>query len=86
MPEWLETTIRSFSFLVLLLILTRALGRKMAARMTFFEIAYVIVLGMITGAISIQLVDLVNGIFAFLTLGTHWNRLKLFVLKKQNGS
>ncbi len=83
MPEWLETTIRSFSFLVLLLILTRALGRKMAARMTFFEIAYVIVLGMITGAISIQLVDLVNGIFAFLTWGLIGIALSFLSLKSK---
>jgi uncharacterized membrane protein YcaP (DUF421 family) len=83
MPEWLETTIRSFSFLILLLILTRALGRKMAARMTHFEIAYTIVLGIITGAISIQLVDLVNGTFALLTWGLIGIALSFLSLKSK---
>jgi uncharacterized membrane protein YcaP (DUF421 family) len=66
-PSWLEIIIRSLSFIVVVIFLTRMLGRKMAARMTYFDLIYGIVIGMIAAAISIKLVDVLSGVIALLT-------------------
>ncbi|SFJ14525.1 DUF421 domain-containing protein [Thermoflavimicrobium dichotomicum] len=69
LPAWLEIIIRSFSLIVFLMVLTRLLGRKIASRMTYFDIVFAIALGMIAAAVSIRLIDVLSGVIALLTWG-----------------
>lgn len=70
MPIWLEIILRSVGFLVLLILLTRGVGRKIAARMTYFDVVFAIVLGVIAASVSLNIVEnVVFGLLALLTWG-----------------
>jgi uncharacterized membrane protein YcaP (DUF421 family) len=69
-PDWVQIVLRSIGFFVLVLLLSRMLGRKVAARMTLFDVMYAIVLGMIATAVSLKIVaNAVYGFIALLTWG-----------------
>ncbi|MBA4494967.1 DUF421 domain-containing protein [Paenactinomyces guangxiensis] len=68
MPEWLQIILRSVGFLVLLILLTRLLGRKIASRMTYFDIVFAVSLGVIAAAVSLNIVE--NAVFGFIALLT----------------
>lgn len=69
-PEWAQIILRSLGFLVLLILLTRLLGRKIAARMTMFDVVFAIVIGLIAALVSLNIVaNGVYGLIAFLTWG-----------------
>jgi uncharacterized membrane protein YcaP (DUF421 family) len=82
-PFWLEIILRSISFIILLIILTRGMGRKAAARMTQFDVIYSIVLGGIAAAFSLKLVSIAIGIFALLTWGLVGIGLSYLTLKSK---
>lgn len=70
MPVWLDIILRSIGLFVLLILLMRLVGRKMAARMTYFDTAFAMTLGAIAAAISLHIVDnLVYGLIALLSWG-----------------
>ncbi|MFY4776952.1 DUF421 domain-containing protein [Metabacillus sp. RGM 3146] len=52
MPEWLLIVIRSFSFLVILFLLTKWLGKKQISQLTLFEYITGITIGSIAAEVS----------------------------------
>ncbi|WP_027408886.1 DUF421 domain-containing protein [Anoxybacteroides tepidamans] len=63
MPIWLEASIRSVSILIGLFIITRILGKKQLAKLSFFEYVVGITVGDIAAAISVDLgINLREGI------------------------
>ncbi|OYD09124.1 DUF421 domain-containing protein [Paludifilum halophilum] len=87
MPEWLQLILRSVGFIVLLILVTRLLGRKIAARMTYFDVAFAVGLGVIAAAVSLNIVsNVINGLIvlfawvltgigiSFLALKSQWVR------------
>nr|WP_232345429.1 DUF421 domain-containing protein [Paenactinomyces guangxiensis] len=52
----------------MLILLTRLLGRKIASRMTYFDIVFAVSLGVIAAAVSLNIVE--NAVFGFIALLT----------------
>lgn len=65
MPEWLGFLLRSIGLFVILLFIVRLTGRKVAARMTNFDILYGITLAVIAAVITLGLVNVTYGLIAF---------------------
>lgn len=62
MPEWLDILLRSVGLFVFVLFLVRLIGKRQTANLTFFDLVTVIIIGVITAAIALNLVDLVSGL------------------------
>ncbi len=76
MIEWLEVLLRSIGLFVVTLLLVRLLGKRQTSRLTFFDLFNVIVIGVITAGISLNLVaNLVHGLIALMV----WTVLPLFL-------
>ncbi|MCF6095313.1 DUF421 domain-containing protein [Microaerobacter geothermalis] len=87
MPEWLNIPIRSIGMFVLLIAVTRIIGRKVASQLTFFDFVLGITIGGIAALISMNMVEnLANAIIGlsvwvllaigltYLTLKSKWIR------------
>nr|WP_255724482.1 DUF421 domain-containing protein [Shimazuella soli] len=68
---------------MLVLVLTRVLGRKVASRMTYFDIVFAMTIGVIAAAISLNLVPIVIGSIALLTWGLLGIGLSFLSLKSK---
>ncbi len=67
MVEWLEVSLRSIGLFVITMLLVRIIGKRQTSRLTFFDLVTVIVIGVITAVISLNLVaNLVHGLIALL--------------------
>lgn len=65
MPEWLNILLRSVGLFALTLLLVRLIGKRQTSRLTFFDLVTGIAIGVITAAISLNIVkDLANGLIA----------------------
>ncbi|MHB1043884.1 MAG: YetF domain-containing protein [Eubacteriales bacterium] len=64
MPEWVNTLLRSAGLFFLALLLVRLIGKRLTARMTFFDLVTAIVIGVLAAAVSLNLAGPVNGIAA----------------------
>ena len=65
MPEWFNILLRSAGLFFLTLLLVRIMGKKQSTRLTFFDLVSVIVIGVTTAAISLNIVkNLAGGIIA----------------------
>jgi len=65
MPEWLNILIRSAGLFGATLILVRLIGKKLTARLTFFDLVTGITIGVIVAAISLNLAgNIINGLIA----------------------
>lgn len=65
MPEWVSILLRSAGLFIVTLILVRLIGKRQTSRLTFFDLVTIIVIGLITAAISLNLVqNLVHGFIA----------------------
>lgn len=85
-PEWLGFLLRSIGMFFILLFVVRLTGRKVAARMTNFDILYGITLAVIAAVITLGMVNLTYGLIAltswlllgiglsFLSLKSKWVR------------
>lgn len=84
MPIWLDLIIRSVSFLVLLIVISRLLGRKIAAQMTYFDIIFAMGIGVIAAAVSLRIVENVwYGFIVLLTWGLVGTGLSFISLKSK---
>lgn len=88
MPQWLMVSLRAVLGFVLLLTLTRIMGRKMMSQLTFFDYVVGITLGTVTGSfilgtkytsISAAAVLIV---FTGLLISTGWFSTKSFFIRK----
>jgi len=76
MIEWLEVLLRSIGLFVVTLLLVRLIGKRQTSRLTFFDLFTVIVIGVITAGISLNLVaNLVHGLIALMV----WTVLPVFL-------
>lgn len=67
MSEWLIVLLRSAGLFILALFLVRLIGKRSTSRLTFFDLVTGIVIGVIVGAVSLNLVpSLANGVVALL--------------------
>lgn len=65
MPLWSQILLRSTGLFTLTLLLVRLIGKRPTSRLTFFDLVTGIVIGVITAAISLNLVgSLPNGLIA----------------------
>lgn len=64
MPEWVNTLLRSAGLFFLALLLVRLIGKRLTARLTFFDLVTAIVIGVLAAAVSLNLVGPVDGIAA----------------------
>lgn len=63
MPEWLDVVIRSLSFLVVLFLVTKWLGKKQLSELSFFEYVTGITIGSIAAEVAMGLErNIINGI------------------------
>lgn len=70
MPEWVLIIFRSFIFIVLLIIITRILGKKQISEITFFEYVSGITIGSIAGEVIMGLDrSIMHGVIAILIFG-----------------
>lgn len=67
MPEWLQVIIRSIVLIAFLIVLTRVVGRKIAARLTYFDIIFAMVLSVIAAAVALNMINVAYGFIALLT-------------------
>jgi uncharacterized membrane protein YcaP (DUF421 family) len=83
-PEWLQIIIRSTVLIIVLIFLTRGLGRKIAARMTYFDVVFAMALGVIAAAVSVNMVkNATMGFIALLTWGLVGIGLSFLSLKSK---
>jgi uncharacterized membrane protein YcaP (DUF421 family) len=83
-PEWLQIIINSIVLIIFLIFLTRGLGRKIAARMTYFDVVFAMVLGVIAAAVSVNIVKSATmGFIALLTWGLMGIGLSFLSLKSK---
>ncbi len=67
MIEWLEVLLRSIGLFVITLLLVRLIGKRQTSRLTFFDLVTVIIIGVITAAVSLNLMaNIVHGLIALL--------------------
>lgn len=64
MPEWLNVLLLSAGAFGLALLLVRFIGKRLTSRLTFFDLVTGIVIGVLVAAISLRLVNPVNGLLA----------------------
>ena len=84
MPIWLDLIIRSVSFLVLLIVISRLLGRKIATQMTYFDIIFAMGIGVIAAAVSLRIVENIwYGFIVLLTWGLVGTGLSFLSLKSK---
>ncbi|WP_066638934.1 DUF421 domain-containing protein [Desulfolucanica intricata] len=82
MAEWLNILLRSIGLFILVLLFARLMGKRQTSRMTFFDLITVIVIGVLTAAISLNLVNvLANGLIAlavwvFAPIGMYYLSIK----------
>jgi uncharacterized membrane protein YcaP (DUF421 family) len=63
MPEWLDVVVRSFSFLIVLFLVTKWLGKKQLSELSFFEYVTGITIGSIAAEVAMGLErNIFNGI------------------------
>lgn len=68
MPVWLDILLRSVGLFVFLILVLRLLGRKTAARMTYFDTVFAMIVGVIAAAVSLRIVqNPFYGLIALLT-------------------
>ncbi|PTM57762.1 DUF421 domain-containing protein [Desmospora activa] len=84
MPDWLQIILRSLGVIIVLVVLMRLLGRKIAARMTFFDVGYTVGIGVIAAVLSLNLVHPpLLGWMALLTWGLTGIVLSFLSLKSK---
>lgn len=81
MPEWLNVLVRSAALVLVTLLLIRLLGRRVIARLTFFDLIAAIALGVIVAAVSLNLVSLAGGLLALAVWALFPAALHLLSLK-----
>ncbi|RKJ65555.1 DUF421 domain-containing protein, partial [Butyricicoccus sp. 1XD8-22] len=71
MPEWLDIAVRSVLFVVVLFFLTKLVGKKQIAQLSFFEYVTGITIGSIASE-SIMGLDgkIINGLIAMIIVAT----------------
>ncbi|MEI2356963.1 DUF421 domain-containing protein [Mesobacillus zeae] len=71
MPEYLDLIVRSFIFLFMLFIMTKLVGKKQLAELSFFEYVSGITIGSIAGEVIMGLENnILHGITAIVIFGT----------------
>ncbi|BCU81096.1 hypothetical protein JIR001_08790 [Polycladomyces abyssicola] len=83
MPEWLQVIVRSVVLIVFLILLTRSLGRKIAARMTYFDVVFAMVLSVIIAAVTLNIIQATYGFIALLTWALVGIGLSFFSIKSK---
>ncbi len=81
MPEWLQVIIRSIVLIAFLIVLTRIVGRKIAARLTYFDIIFAMVLSVIAAAVVLNMVHVAYGFIALLTWALAGIGISFFSMK-----
>jgi uncharacterized membrane protein YcaP (DUF421 family) len=83
-PPWLDMILRSLGLFILLILLMRLVGRKMAARLTYFDVVFAVCMGVIAAAITLHIVEnLVYGLIALLTWGLSGIGLSYLILRSK---